>query len=244
MRMSGNPVSMDGRLAMSNSRDAIVAYCRRNLGCSYSYTPSGGVEGRSYNCSYLSTCAYKAAGLTIPGWQGHQNGDGSQSDWVYRNGHWTTDKSKLKPGDLVFFGTSRTNTGHVGVVSRSGTVPYIIDSTPSRGVAERLLPTGAGFVGGGWPLANLPADSTKTEGFTVNKTVTVRSDFLRVRDAPSIKTGKVVMSGGKEVHYAKGDTVTIDSIIIGDDGYAWGHYIGASSKKDRYIALGILENAR
>lgn len=83
-------------------RSQIVAYCRKQLGCSYSYTPSGGKEGSSYNCSYLSTCAYKAAGLTIPKWQGHQNGDGSQSDWVYRNGHWTTDPSKLKPGDLVF----------------------------------------------------------------------------------------------------------------------------------------------
>lgn len=222
---------------MSDVRSKIVAYCRRQLGCAYSYTPSGGVEGRSYNCSYLSTCAYRAAGLTIPGWQGHQNGNGSQSDWVWRSGHWTTDKSKLKPGDLVFFGTSRTSTGHVGVVSRSGSTPYIIDSTPSRGVAERLLPTGAGFVGGGWPMNTVPADSTE-EGFHVNKTVTVKTDFLRVRDAPSTKTGKEV------ARYSKGDTVTIDSIVLGDDGYAWGHYIGASSMKDRYIALGMLENAR
>ena len=228
---------------MSDVRDRIVAYARRAIGCRYSYVPSGGVEGESYNCSYLTTCAYRAAGLTIPRWQGHQNGDGSQSDWVYRNGHWTTDPDQLQPGDLVFFGTSRTNTGHVGVVSRSGSTPYIIDSTPSRGVAERLLPSGAGFVGGGWPMNTVPADSTE-EGFPVNKTVTVRSEFLRVRDAPSTKTGKVVTSGGKEVRYAKGDKVAIDSIVIGDDGYAWGHYIGASSRKDRYIALGMLENAR
>ena len=223
-------------------RDDIVAYCRRQLGCAYSYTPSGGVEGRSYNCSFLSTRAYKAAGLTIPGWQGHQNGDGSQSDWVYRSGHWTTDKSKLKPGDLVFFGTSRRSTGHVGIVSRSGSTPYIIDSTPSRGVAERLLPTGAGFVGGGWPMNTLPGDSTEW-GFPVEKTVTVRSDFLRVRDAPSTKTGKVVTSGGKEVRYAKGDKVNIDRMGIGDDGYCWGSYIGGSGKR-RFIALGMLELAR
>ena len=88
-------------------REQIVAYCRKQLGCSYSYTPSGGKEGSSYNCSFLSTCAYKAAGLTIPRWQGHQNGDGSQSDWVWRNGHWTTDPAKLQPGDLVFFGSPK-----------------------------------------------------------------------------------------------------------------------------------------
>lgn len=219
---------------MSNLRDDIVAYCRRNLGCSYSYTPSGGVEGKSYNCSFLSTCAYKAAGLKIPGWQGHQNGDGSQSDWVYRNGHWTTDKSKLKPGDLVFFGASRTNTGHVGVVSRSGAVPYIIDSTPSRGVAERLLPTGAGFVGGGWPLANLPADSSEVEIFPVNKTVHVKSETLAVRDKPSTKTGKVV------ARYAKGNTINLDGLTFGDDGYLWGTYIGGSGNR-RYVAMGTHE---
>ena len=229
---------------MSDVRERIVAYCRRQLGCSYSYTPSGGVEGRSYNCSYLSTCAYRAAGLTIPGWQGHQNGDGSQSDWVYRSGHWTTDKSKLKPGDLVFFGTSRTNTGHVGVVSRAGSTPYIIDSTPSRGVAERLLPTGAGFVGGGWPMNTLPADSTGSEwGYKVDETVTVLCDHLYVRDAPSTKTGNVVTSGGQPVRYAKGDTVDIDRMGFGDDGYCWGSYVGGSGKR-RYIALGTMELAR
>lgn len=86
-------------------------------------------------------------------------------------------------------------------------------------------------------MNTVPADSTE-EGFHVNKTVTVKTDFLRVRDAPSTKTGKEV------ARYSKGDTVTIDSIVLGDDGYAWGHYIGASSMKDRYIALGMLENAR
>jgi cell wall-associated NlpC family hydrolase len=132
-------------------REDVVAYCRKAIGSTYDYTPSGGVEFQSYNCSYLSKCAFRAAGITIPGWQGHQNGDGSQSDWVYRNGHWTSDMSKLRPGDLVFFSDygTRTNTGHVGVVSQSGSVPYIIDSTPSRGVVELKLPLGAGFVGGG-----------------------------------------------------------------------------------------------
>lgn len=222
---------------MPSARDKIVNYCRSKIGCKYSTIPSGGVEGLSYNCSFLSTCAYKAAGLIIPGWQGHQNGDGSQSDWVYRAGNWTTDKSKLKPGDLVFFGERRTNTGHVGIVSRSGSTPYIIDSTPSRGVAERQLPVAAGFVGGGWPFADVP-DSEDTEGFPMKKTVTVRSDFLRVRDKPSTKTGKEV------ARYQKGAKVTIDSLEFGDDGYMWGHYVGSSSGKDRYIALGMMELAR
>lgn len=215
-------------------RETIVAYCRKQLGCAYSYTPSGGKEGSSYNCSFLSTCAYKAAGLTIPRWQGHQNGDGSQSDWVYRHGHWVTDPAKLKPGDLVFFGTKRTNTTHVGIVSKSGTVPYIIDSTPSRGVAERKLPLSAGFVGGGWPLKELPATTTATvvqdyELIKVDKIVTVKGSGVNIRTQPSTKASIVGA-------YEGGAKVVIDRITF-NAGYVWGSYVGLTSGKRRFIAL-------
>jgi cell wall-associated NlpC family hydrolase len=218
---------------MSDVRDRIVAYARRNIGCRYSYVPSGGVEGESYNCSFLTTCAYRAAGLTIPRWQGHQNGDGSQSDWVWRSGHWTTDPDQLHPGDLVFFGTSRERTTHVGI-SLGGR--WMIDSVPAGGVHTRLLY--ASFVGGGWPLKELPEDDTNDGRFPMQKTVTVRCERLAVRDRPSTSTGAVV------AWYAKGDKVAIDGVEIGTDGYMWGHYVGASSKKDRYIALGSAELAR
>lgn len=213
-------------------RSTIVAYCRKQLGCAYSYTPSGGKEGSSYNCSYLSTCAYKAAGLTIPRWQGHQNGDGSQSDWVYRNGHWTTDPSKLKPGDLVFFGTKRTNTTHVGVVSKAGSVPYIIDSTPSRGVAERKLPVSAGFVGGGWPLKSLPADDATVQDYELIKVdmiVTVKGNGVNIREQPSTKSSA-------KGWYDGGAKVVIDRITF-HEGRVWGSYVGLTSGKRRFIAL-------
>ena len=213
-------------------RSTIVAYCRKQLGCSYSYTPSGGKEGSSYNCSYLSTCAYKAAGLTIPKWQGHQNGDGSQSDWVYRHGHWTTDPAKLKPGDLVFFGTKRTNTNHVGVVSKAGSTPYIIDSTPSRGVAERKLPVSAGFVGGGWPLKSLPKEDATVANYElikVDKIVTVKGNGVNIRTEPSTKASIVGA-------YEGGAKVVIDRITF-HDGLVWGSYVGLTSGKRRFIAL-------
>ena len=213
-------------------RSTIVAYCRKQLGCAYSYTPSGGKEGSSYNCSFLSTCAYKAAGLTIPRWQGHQNGDGSQSDWVYRNGHWTTDPSKLKPGDLVFFGSSRTNTNHVGIVSKAGKTPTIIDSTPSRGVAERKLPLSAGFVGGGWPLKALPKEDATVQDFElikVDKIVTVKGNGVNIREQPTTKSGIVGA-------YERGAKVVIDRITF-HDGLVWGSYVGLTSGKRRFIAL-------
>ena len=218
-----------------STRSKIVAYCRKQLGCAYSYTPSGGKEGASYNCSFLSTCAYRAAGLTIPRWQGHQNGNGSQSDWVYRNGHWTTDPSKLKPGDLVFFGTKRTNTNHVGVVSRAGSTPYIIDSTPSRGVAERKLPVSAGFVGGGWPMKELPADEPTiktTAKYDGDGTVfTVKTDSVAIRTAPSTKAKAL------DKRYYRGESIIFDRIVAAN-GYVWGSYIGSSSGQRRYVAIG------
>jgi len=47
-------------------REMIVAYAKWAIGCSYDTTPSGGVEGESYNCSFLSLRAYRHAGLVIP----------------------------------------------------------------------------------------------------------------------------------------------------------------------------------
>lgn len=206
---------------MASVRDRIVAYARSVIGCRYSYVPSGGVEGESYNCSFLTTCAYRHAGISIPRWQGHQNGDGSQSDWVWRSGHWTTDPAQLKPGDLVFFGSSRTYTTHVGI-SLGGR--WMIDSVPSGGVQQRLLY--GSFVGGGWPLAKLPASAEGSMSMAQTVEFTMRTN---VRDKPSLK-GTIV------ARYAKGDTVTLDSAKLAE-GIVWGHYVGASSKKDRWVCI-------
>lgn len=203
-------------------RERIVAYCRDNIGASYDRTPSGGVEGESYNCSFLSFCAYRHAGLEIPTWQGHQNGDGSQSDWVRRNGHWTTDPDELQPGDLVFFGSSPSYTTHVGI-SLGGTA--MIDSVPDGGVQERELY--GSFVGGGWPLPDLPEDGW----ILLPAKGTVEVDrTMNIRDYPSTTEGSVVDT------YEAGDAFNIDGIVL-NDGYTWAHYIGASSGEDRFVAM-------
>lgn len=88
-----------------------------------------------------------------------------------------------------------------------------------------------------WDGSSEPKSLDNWEVFDVTKTVTVRSNTLNVRDAPSTTTGKVVAS------YAKGDKVIIDGIVI-NGSYAWGTYIGGTSGKRRYIALGVLELAR
>jgi cell wall-associated NlpC family hydrolase len=209
-------------------RDDIVAYCQRAIGCSYDYAPSGGIEGRSYNCSFLSTCAYRAAGLQIPHWQGHQNGNGSQSDWVRWHGHWTTDPDELMPGDLVFFGSSPYDTGHVGV-SLGGW--DMIDSVPNGGVQERTLY--GSFVGGGWPLEDLPGDMDGR--FPVQKAVRFKKR-IPVRSAPDGTTSANVVG-----HYGEGELCVIDGIVINaETNRVWGTYTGASGKR-RYVSLGTHE---
>lgn len=200
-------------------REDIVAYCRDNIGCAYDYTPSGGVEGESYNCSFLSYCAYKAAGLDIPTWQGHQNGDGSQSDWVRWAGNWTDDPSELRAGDLVFFGTSPYYTTHVGI-SLGGW--DMIDSVPNGGVQERTLYDS--FVGGGWPFeGGKDAAYIKCNG-------TVRFLFdMNIRERPT--TSSAAFASAKA-----GETRNIDRIYIADGG-AWCHWVGSESGKDCYVAM-------
>lgn len=72
----------------------------------------------------------------------------------------------------------------------------------------------------------------------VNVTVTVKTDRLNIRDYPSTKTGNII----DNAHYERGDKVVLDGLVLGD-GCVWGTYIGGSSGKRRYIALGSTELA-
>lgn len=69
--------------------------------------------------------------------------------------------------------------------------------------------------------------STGFEGGTYRCTV----DTLNVRDAPGL-SGSVVAS------YHKNQTVVLDSWYKVADGYVWGRYTGATSGKERYVAVG------
>ena len=68
---------------------------------------------------------------------------------------------------------------------------------------------------------------TGCEGGTYRCTV----DTLNVRDEPGL-SGSVVAS------YHKGQTVVLDSWYKVADGYVWGRYTGATSGKERYVAVG------
>lgn len=55
---------------------------------------------------------------------------------------------------------------------------------------------------------------------------------LNVRNAPSIQGTEVVA----QYHY--GQTVVLEDWYVSEDGYIWGRYVGQSSGKYRYVAVG------
>lgn len=57
-------------------------------------------------------------------------------------------------------------------------------------------------------------------------------DILNVRNAPTVNGSNIV------AEYHKGDTVVLDDYYYIEDGFVWGTYIGQSSGKHRYVAVG------
>lgn len=155
--MNHNPVAISinsdgvpsGNCGRSGGHQAIVDAAAQYIGTQYCY--SGSVAdpgGCGFNCSGLTWYAYEQAGFEIPHAQGYQNaGEDSQSYWVYSRGHWKEDISQCSPGDLVFYGSSWSYTGHVGIYYGN---EQVIDSIPG-GVQIRPYDY-MNFVGCGWPL--------------------------------------------------------------------------------------------
>ena len=78
-----------------------------------------------------------------------------------------------------------------------------------------------------------PEGSTGDSGSTgfAGGTYRCTVDTLNVRDAPGL-------SGSVVAKYHEGQTVVLDSWYKVADGYVWGRYTGASSGKERYVAVG------
>lgn len=149
-------------------RDDIVAAAREQIGAPYG-TLAAGNDPSGFTCSGLTWWAYQHAGIDIPICQGihsyytgSDNGWDTQAGWCLSNGHWEDDYERIGVGDLLFFSPvgDPERTGHVAINVGDG---MCVDATPSRGVAEREIPWSAGFVGGGWPLPDLPEDEEQEE---------------------------------------------------------------------------------
>lgn len=153
-------------------REDIVRCAEKYLGVPYKsiYSGTGPEEehGGGFTCSGLTWRAYHDAGIEIPIAQGihsyhthSYNGWDTQAGWTLTNGHWTEDEGELQVGDLVFYSPvwDAERTGHVAIYHGDGMVIHA-NGAP---VAITPLSEGGNFVGGGWPLEQLPEDEKEQE---------------------------------------------------------------------------------
>lgn len=145
-------------------RDDIVSIARSYLGVPYKGIYQGtGPEDGGFTCSGLVWRAYHEAGLDIPVCQGihsyytgSYNGWDTQAGWLIGNGHLVTDPDLLLPGDIVLYSPvgDLERTGHVAIYAGDGMVVHA-NGAP---VSVDPLDAGGWFVGGGWPLPDLPEE--------------------------------------------------------------------------------------
>lgn len=79
--------------------------------------------------------------------------------------------------------------------------------------------------------ARLDGKTQESDNYPIFGTYKCNVDILNVRDSPSIN-GNIV------AQYNKGDYVTLDKWYSSNYGFVWGRYIGATSGKYRYVAIG------
>jgi cell wall-associated NlpC family hydrolase len=113
----------------------------------------GGTGPAGYDCSGLTSSAYKAAGVTIPRTSKAQSTAGVH-----------VDRAHLRPGDLIFF---YDPVGHVGMYIGNGQMVHSstygqpvkvvpVDSMPGYNTARRVGPAAAPDPGGGGPPPGAP----------------------------------------------------------------------------------------
>lgn len=243
---------------MATLRDKVLDKARSQLGVRYWSMHSGpkGSASEGWGCAMLAAwCLNEVLGTDYYGSCWNFWGDAIGAPLYNQGGGEFEVTDSPEAGDLVIYFKPDVNIGYS--TSASHTAVYIGNGRVigAMGHDEPGDPTYLNIgikettvdgqsLGGviryiRCKRLNAPTTNTEVEVFPLNATVIVQSPTLNVRSAPVIKDSTLV----KSVQYVKGDKVYIDALTLGD-GYVWGHYIGGSSGKDRYIALGTLELAR
>jgi len=121
----GDDPSLDGTVA------GVLEFAAAALGTPYLW---GGIGSGGFDCSGLTRAAFAAAGTSLPRVAQDQ----------FDTGPPVPDRSTVRPGDLVFFGTGPAGVDHVGIYVGSG---LMIDA-PHTGAVVRVESAGwSGLVG-------------------------------------------------------------------------------------------------
>ena len=221
------------------TRERIVECAKEYIGVQYKGKYQGtGPEDGGFTCSGLTWRAYHDAGVEIPVCQGihsyftgSYNGWETQAGWVLNHGHFTDDEDALEVGDLVFYSPvwDMEQTGHVAIYAGDGMVIHA-NGAP---VSIDPISSGGNFVGGGWPLIELPDDGWQ---LIPAKGTVVFDRSMNIRTAPSTDAPRLVDEDGNPITYEAGEELNIDGFVLAN-GYTWAHYVGSGSGKDRFVAL-------
>ena len=122
-----------GNSAGDSSRvDTVLAFARAQIGTQYVWGGNGPASG-GFDCSGLTTAAYRAAGITLP----------RTAQAQYNAGPRLPPGATAQAGDLVFFGTGPGHITHVGIATSTTTM---IDA-PDVGTTVRQDPIQRNLVG-------------------------------------------------------------------------------------------------
>lgn len=121
----GNDGPRPGTGAAGDPGRAVVAFARAQLGLPYLWGGDGPTAGEvGFDCSGLSTAAYRAAGIRLP----------RTAHTQYLAGPLLPPGTPLQAGDLLFFGTP-ARVHHVGVATGEAT---LMIHAPRRGMTIRV----------------------------------------------------------------------------------------------------------
>jgi len=130
-------------------RDSIVSVARQQIGTPYIWGEEA--PGRAFDCSGLVKYVMSWLNVSLPRTANEQAYTGIK---IGRN------LDRMKPGDLLTFGTGRRVT-HIAIYSGNG--KYVHASRPGVGVVESLLNTGASrFKGAVRLVADADTATSKT----------------------------------------------------------------------------------
>ncbi|PKR84954.1 C40 family peptidase [Heyndrickxia camelliae] len=87
--------------AAAASSPKVITVAKKYIGTPYRY---GGITPKGFDCSGFVSYSYKKAGVALP----------HSAAAMFKKGK-SVKKSKLKPGDLVFFNTGSKKVSHVAI---------------------------------------------------------------------------------------------------------------------------------
>ncbi len=131
-------------------RDSIVSVARQQIGTAYVWGAE--TPGRAFDCSGLVKYVMSWLNVNLPR---------TANEQAYTGIRIGRDLDRLKPGDLITFGTGRRIT-HIGIYA--GNSRYVHASRPGVGVVESLLnPSARRFRGAVRLVADADTVTTKSE---------------------------------------------------------------------------------